>query len=60
MAETAPVKNEEMHKTLADSSTTERIITEKRLGERIRRLRLKKSMGLVELGNHTGLSASYL
>jgi transcriptional regulator with XRE-family HTH domain len=60
MAEPAPVKTEEMHKTLADSSTSERIITEKRLGERIRRLRLKRSMGLVELGKHTGLSASYL
>ncbi len=35
-------------------------ITEKRLGERIKALRLKKSMGLVELGRHTGLSASFL
>ncbi len=60
MAEAAPAKNEEMHKTLADSGTAERFITEKRLGERIRRLRLKRSMGLVDLGKHTGLSASYL
>ncbi len=60
MAEPVPRKNEEMHKTIADSVTAERFITEKRLGERIRRLRLKKSMGLVELGKHTGLSASYL
>ncbi len=30
------------------------------LGEKIRRLRLKKSMGLVELGRHTGLSAAML
>ena len=29
-------------------------------GERIKYLRLKKSMGLVELGRHTGLSASFL
>src|SRR5580693_7108894 len=50
----------EMHKTLADPDAAERFITEKRLGERIRRLRLKKSMGLVELGRHTGLSASFL
>ena len=50
----------EMHKTQADSGAAERFITEKRLGERIRRLRLKKSMGLVELGRHTGLSASFL
>jgi len=51
---------EEMHKTQADPEAAERFITEKRLGERIRRLRLKKSMGLVELGRHTGLSASFL
>ena len=30
------------------------------IGEKIRTLRLKKSMGLVELGNHTGLSAALL
>ncbi len=35
-------------------------IAEKRIGERIRRLRLKRSMGLVELGRQTGLSASFL
>jgi transcriptional regulator with XRE-family HTH domain len=51
---------EEMHKTLADADTAERFITEKHLGDRIRRLRLKKSMGLVDLGKHTGLSASFL
>lgn len=51
---------EEMHKTQADPDAAERFITEKHLGERIRRLRLKKSMGLVELGRHTGLSASFL
>src|ERR1700691_1320446 len=50
----------EMHKTLADADTAERFITEKHLGDRIRRLRLKKSMGLVDLGKHTGLSASFL
>ena len=38
----------------------EAFISEKRLGERIKQLRLKKSMGLVELGRHTGLSASFL
>ena len=40
--------------------TAERFITEKHIGERIKRLRLKKSMGLVELGRQTGLSASFL
>jgi transcriptional regulator with XRE-family HTH domain len=43
-----------------DGATAESFITEKRIGERIKRLRLKRSMGLVELGKHTGLSASFL
>jgi transcriptional regulator with XRE-family HTH domain len=60
MTERAEVKAEEMQKTQADPETAERFISEKRIGERIRRLRLKKSMGLVELGRHTGLSASFL
>jgi transcriptional regulator with XRE-family HTH domain len=60
MSERAEVRNEEMQKTQADPETAERFIAEKRIGERIRRLRLKKSMGLVELGRHTGLSASFL
>ena len=51
MSERAEVKIEEMQKTQADPETAERFI---------RRLRLKKSMGLVDLGKHTGLSASFL
>jgi transcriptional regulator with XRE-family HTH domain len=43
-----------------DPDTAERFIAEKKIGERIKRLRLRKSMGLVELGRHTGLSASFL
>jgi transcriptional regulator with XRE-family HTH domain len=43
-----------------DPDTAERFISEKKIGERIKRLRLRKSMGLVELGRHTGLSASFL
>jgi transcriptional regulator with XRE-family HTH domain len=43
-----------------DGKAAEFIISEKRIGERIKHLRLKKSMGLVELGRHTGLSASFL
>lgn len=43
-----------------DGEAAESIIAEKRIGERIKHLRLKKSMGLVELGRHTGLSASFL
>jgi transcriptional regulator with XRE-family HTH domain len=60
MSERPAMNGEEMHQTLADPETAERFITEKHLGERIRRLRLKRSMGLVELGRHTGLSASFL
>jgi transcriptional regulator with XRE-family HTH domain len=61
MAELAVVvKSEETQKTQVDPETAERFIAEKRIGERIKRLRLKKSMGLVELGKHTGLSASFL
>ena len=43
-----------------DSEQAEAFISEKRIGERIKHLRLKKTMGLVELGRHTGLSASFL
>jgi transcriptional regulator with XRE-family HTH domain len=60
MGEPAMVKSEETQKTQVDPETAERFIAEKRIGERIKRLRLKKSMGLVELGKHTGLSASFL
>jgi transcriptional regulator with XRE-family HTH domain len=43
-----------------DGGVVETFISEKRIGDRIKYLRLKKSMGLVELGRHTGLSASFL
>jgi len=56
----AGARTEETQKTQVDTETTERFIAEKHIGERIKRLRLKKSMGLVELGKHTGLSASFL
>ncbi|MGA2635960.1 MAG: XRE family transcriptional regulator [Terracidiphilus sp.] len=60
MAEVSEVKSENMQKSQVDTETTERIIAEKHIGARIKRLRLKKSMGLVELGKLTGLSASFL
>jgi transcriptional regulator with XRE-family HTH domain len=60
MTEPAVLRSEETQKTQVDNETTERFIAEKHIGERIKRLRLKKSMGLVELGRHTGLSASFL
>jgi transcriptional regulator with XRE-family HTH domain len=51
---------ETTRKTEIDPESAEAFIAEKHIGERIKRLRLKKSMGLVELGRHTGLSASFL
>ena len=60
MGESPEIRSEEVQKTQADPETAERFIEEKHIGDRIRRLRLKKSMGLVELGKHTGLSASFL
>ncbi len=60
MTDPATVRKEETQKSQVDDETTERFIAEKHIGERIKRLRLKKSMGLVELGKHTGLSASFL
>jgi transcriptional regulator with XRE-family HTH domain len=60
MAEKAVVRSDDTHKSQVDSESTARVIAEKRIGERIKRLRLKKSMGLVELGKRTGLSASFL
>jgi transcriptional regulator with XRE-family HTH domain len=43
-----------------DEATVETSIEAKNIGEKIRRLRLKRSMGLVELGQQVGLSASFL
>ena len=43
-----------------DPSTAEALLSGVQLGQRIKRLRLKRSMGLVELGRLTGLSASFL
>jgi transcriptional regulator with XRE-family HTH domain len=48
----------------ADGTVTaeaaETFIEGKRIGDRIKYLRQRKGMGLVELGRHTGLSASFL
>ena len=60
MSDLAVVRSDETQWTQVDTESTEQFIAEKHIGERIRRLRLKKSMGLVELGRHTGLSASFL
>ena len=60
MSESGAVHSDEMLKSQVDAETMERFIAEKQIGERIKRLRLEKSMGLVELGRHEGLSASFL
>ena len=52
------VRSEETLMSQVDAETTARVIADKCLGDRIRRLRLKKSMGLVELGKLTSLSAT--
>jgi transcriptional regulator with XRE-family HTH domain len=43
-----------------EASDVEASIEAKAIGKRIRRLRLKRSMGLVELSQQTGLSPSFL
>ena len=43
-----------LSKTLQDG------LSDYRIGDKIRTLRLKKKMGLVELGKHTGLSPALL
>ncbi len=42
------------------AEAAEQFIEGKRIGDRIKYLRQRKGMGLVELGRHTGLSASFL
>ena len=42
------------------SNTLEKGLQFYRIGEKLRRLRLKKKLGLVELGEHTGLSPALL
>lgn len=43
-----------------DPGAAEDLLCAAHIGERIKKLRLKRSMGLVELGRKTGLSASFL
>jgi len=43
-----------------DPGSAEALLAGAHLGQQIKRLRLKRSMGLVELGKLTGLSASFL
>ncbi len=41
-------------------ATVRRVLSAYNLGDKLRQLRLKKKIGLVDLGKHTGLSASML
>jgi transcriptional regulator with XRE-family HTH domain len=61
-AEAAPPAAAETAAPVVSVSTeaAETVIESKRIGERIKFLRQRKQMGLVELGRHTGLSASFL
>lgn len=45
---------------VVEPDQVESTIESKQIGERIRRLRIRRSMGLVDLGKKTGLSASFL
>ena len=47
-----------MQSVLSETLTTE--LERYRIGPRIRALRLKKQLGLVQLGEHTGLSPAML
>ena len=43
-----------------NEAAVDALIEAKGIGQKIRRLRLKRSMGLAELGKEVGLSASFL
>ncbi len=44
----------------SSSQTIQRILSAYEIGKKLRQLRLRKKIGLVDLGKHTGLSASML
>ncbi len=56
----APASAEPNEISSVDPNAAEDLLTVAHLGARIKKLRLKRSMGLVELGRKTGLSASFL
>lgn len=58
IAPTQPTQPADTHSI--DPTAAEALLSAAQLGQRIKRLRLKRSMGLVELGRLTGLSASFL
>ncbi len=63
--QTSPTLSAEIEEALpfieeVDANSVESMIESNAVGIRIKQLRLKRSMGLVELGAKTGLSASFL
>jgi transcriptional regulator with XRE-family HTH domain len=63
LAPTTPLREPEAAEpgdVAVTAEAAETFIEGKRIGERIKYLRQRKHMGLVELGKHTGLSASFL
>lgn len=54
-----PVKTENVE-TESPEETIRRVLSSYELGRKLRQLRLKKKIALVDLGRHTGLSASML
>jgi hypothetical protein len=58
-AQTAAADSPSVDSLSVDPTAAEALLTSAQLGQRIKRLRLKRSMGLVELGRQTGLSASF-
>jgi len=50
----------ELPPNTVNASTVDEVIEAKAIGSRIRALRLRRSMGLAELGSASGLSASFL
>jgi transcriptional regulator with XRE-family HTH domain len=58
LSKAAPLQSTDLPSV--DPVAAEDLLSAAHLGERIKKLRLKRSMGLVELGQKTGLSASFL
>lgn len=55
-----PLKQSEPLPSESGPETIQRVLGSYQLGEKLRRLRLRKKIGLVDLGKHTGLSPSML
>jgi len=62
MIQSSPITTDESNLTNTESSeeTIRRVLSSYDIGPKLRRLRLRKKIALVDLGKHTGLSASML